>query len=209
MTSAGKKRFLLMLVGVIAWLTSCSLLPETEMLRLFALPTLSNPSPGQGEVLPVQLRIRSFQSNRMLASSRIVVVPQENELTVYRGARWSDPAPVLLRNRLLEAFKSNGRVQAVYSEENRLQADMELSGVLTAFQSEYSDGEVQVRIQVDLHLTDAGGRRLIAHRRFDVREPSRNQDMEEVVVSFGRAGDVLSQQVLDWALVEIAESVDR
>lgn len=206
MTYTKKISSLVLFIVAVLSLSSCSVLPETEMLRMFTLPAHSHSTSAAGELLPVELRVRTFQTNRMLASSRIVVVPEGNEVTVYRGVRWTDPSPVLLRDRLLEAFKNDGRLEAVYSEENRLQADMELAGVLNAFQSEYVDGEVQVRIQADLRLTDAGGRQLIAHRRFEVREQSRDKSVEQVVASFGRAGDVLSQQVLDWALREAAQA---
>lgn len=201
-----KLSWLFLLAGAVLSLASCSLLPETESLRIFTLPMHSGSSAAHDVELPVQLRVRSLQANRMLASSRIVVLPEGNEVSAYRGVRWTEASPVLLRDRLLEAFKDDGRLQAVYSEENRLQADVELSGVLNAFQSEYIEGQVHIRIQADLLLTDAGGRRLIAQRRFDVREQSSHKGIEEVVASFGRAGDVLSQQVVDWVLGEITVS---
>lgn len=183
----------------------CTLLPESKPLRVFMLPMpIAQEEPATFQKLPLSLRVRSLQANQLLTGNRIAVVPKANEISVYSGVRWADPAPVLLRDRLLEAFIASGRLVAVFSEENRLQADMELSGVLGSFQSEYVAGQPQVRMQLDLRLTDAGGRRLLASRRFEVTEASRDESIEEVVASFGRAADVLSQQVVEWTLSEIA-----
>lgn len=185
----------------------CNLLPETKAVRVFMLPADAGVSAAP-EIRPValSLRVRSLQANQMLSGNRIVVLRDANEVSVYGGVRWSDPAPVLIRDRLLEAFASSNALEAVFNEENRLQSDVELSGILRAFHSEYSAGRVRVWIQADLRITDPAGRKLLAHRRFTASEESPGESIEQVVASFGRAGDNLSQQVLGWALREIATS---
>ena len=61
-------------------------------------------------------------------------------ISSYKGARWSDPVPLLVRNRLLDGFQRDGRVQRLSADDSNLQADYELSGELQAFQSEYQPG---------------------------------------------------------------------
>jgi ABC-type uncharacterized transport system, auxiliary component len=61
-------------------------------------------------------------------------------ISSYKGARWSDPVPLLVRNRLLDGFQRDGRVQRLSADDSNLQADYELSGELQAFQSEYHRG---------------------------------------------------------------------
>lgn len=73
-------------------------------------------------------RVVKPKSSETLDSPRIAVIPQGDVISSYKGARWSDPAPVLLRNRLTDAFYRDGRVQSISTDDSNLQADFELGG---------------------------------------------------------------------------------
>lgn len=205
---SGVRRHLFSVVILAALMQAgCKLLPDTAVLRVFTLPV------GEGVAMAadtwpstLSLRVRSLQANQILSGNRIVVMPQANEISIYRGVRWSDPAPVLIRDRLLEVFLQSNALGAVFNEDNRLQSDVELSGILHAFHSEYIQGRPWVHIQADLYLTDPGGRQLLASRRFEVREESKSESIEDIVASFGRAADAFSGQVLNWTLSEMGRS---
>src|SRR5690606_21604461 len=127
----GRAASLLFASVCVLGLSACQVLPEAKSLRLFTLPQDRAASlPRQDATLSKNLRVRAPQANRVISSSRIAVVPRGSELSAYSGARWSDPAPTLLRDRLIEAFMQDGRLQGVYDEDNRLRADVELSGEL-------------------------------------------------------------------------------
>lgn len=194
---------------LLASLAACTVLPEAESFRRFSLPHEASTSTAEGQVsFPLTLRVHSPQASRILGGSRIIVEPEANELSSYSGARWSEPAPNLLRDRIIEAFQQNGRLATVIDEQNRLAADLELVSKLGAFQSEYVDGMPQVRIQLDVQLTRGGGRQLIASRRFEVTEASPDESIEGVVESFGRAGDRLSAAVVEWTMEQLAALED-
>lgn len=200
---------LILTIAVVASLVlamaACNVLPEAEATRHFMLPQAAAEAPADGEAaFPLALRVHSPQASRILGSSRIAVVPDENEISSYRGARWSEPVPNLLRDRIIEAFQRDGRLATVFDEQNRLSADLELFSKLGAFQSEYVNGKALVRIQLDVQLTRAGGRELIASRRFEVTEESPAESIESVVASFGRAGDRLSGELLEWTMAQVA-----
>ena len=82
-----------------------------------------------------------------LNNQNIAVVPEGNLISNYKGTRWSDPAPALLRNRLLDAFLQDGRVQALSTDDSNLQSDYELGGELLAFQTHYNGKSSEVLIQ--------------------------------------------------------------
>ncbi|MBE0959031.1 membrane integrity-associated transporter subunit PqiC, partial [Escherichia coli] len=65
------------------------------------------------------------RTSLVLESPRIAVRPHGDEISVYQGARWSDPAPSLLRDRLMQAFQADGRVRGLSSDDSNLQADFE------------------------------------------------------------------------------------
>ncbi|WP_423836815.1 ABC-type transport auxiliary lipoprotein family protein [Stutzerimonas stutzeri] len=188
------------LLGLFSALAACSVLPESETLRIFLLPITPTPQQSSEPTLQHALRINTPQASRILSSQRIAVVPQGNEISAYGGARWSDAAPALLRDRLIEAFQRDGRMPSVSNEDVNLYADLSLHSDLRAFQSTYIDGKPVVLITLDTRLVNRNNQHTLANRRFEVRQPSTGTGVEQVVEAFGQASDRLSAEVLEWTL---------
>ncbi|MCO3355765.1 ABC transporter [Pseudomonas aeruginosa] len=175
-------------LAALATLGACSILPEAQVLQVYLLPVHNPPaSAAAGPSL-------------VLESPRIAVRPHGDEISVYQGARWSDPAPSLLRDRLMQAFQADGRVRGLSSDDSNLQADFELGGDLRAFQTEYPNGQASALIRYDARLVRTDDKRVVASRRFEVSQPVDGKKVAAVVSAFGKAGDTLSAQVLDWTL---------
>lgn len=180
---------------------ACSVIPRGETLTMYRLPAAAQAtSPPAGAPLSVALRIATPRASAALDSTRIAVLPAGDEVAAYQGARWSDRAPVLLRNRLFDAFQASGAVAALSLDENNLQADLELGGTLRAFQSEYRDGRPVAVIRYDALLSSASAHQIIAARRFDIAVPATDTTVPRIVQAFGAAGDQLAAQVLPWVL---------
>ncbi|WJQ21453.1 ABC-type transport auxiliary lipoprotein family protein [Pseudomonas aeruginosa] len=138
------------------------------------------------------------------------ILPEAQVLQVYllpvhnppasAAARPGDPAPSLLRDRLMQAFQADGRVRGLSSDDSNLQADFELGGDLRAFQTEYPNGQASALIRYDARLVRTDDKRVVASRRFEVSQPVDGKKVAAVVSAFGKAGDTLSAQVLDWTL---------
>ncbi len=193
----------LAVLALVGSLGACALLPEGETLRIFLLPGEARTAPqGVAAPLDLTLQIATPNASRALSSARIAVVPQPNQLSSYRGARWSDAAPQLLRDRLIEAFQQDGRLPSVVNEDANLYADLGLFSDLRAFQSEYIDGAPQVVIQLQARLVSRHDQRTFSSRRFEVRQPSADSSVESVVEAFGRASDALSRELIDWTIAQ-------
>ncbi|WP_431306485.1 ABC-type transport auxiliary lipoprotein family protein, partial [Pseudomonas aeruginosa] len=166
------------------------------------LPLRAPPPPPRAAARPLDwsLRIARPRTSLVLESPRIAVRPHGDEISVYQGARWSDPAPSLLRDRLMQAFQADGRVRGLSSDDSNLQADFELGGDLRAFQTEYPNGQASALIRYDARLVRTDDKRVVASRRFEVSQPVDGKKVAAVVSAFGKAGDTLSAQVLDWTL---------
>ncbi|MBG4646904.1 membrane integrity-associated transporter subunit PqiC [Pseudomonas aeruginosa] len=158
------------------------------------------PPPPAPPPLDWSLRIARPRTSLVLESPRIAVRPHGDEISVYQGARWSDPAPSLLRDRLMQAFQADGRVRGLSSDDSNLQADFELGGDLRAFQTEYPNGQASALIRYDARLVRTDDKRVVASRRFEGSQPVDGKKVAAVVSAFGKAGDTLSAQVLDWTL---------
>jgi cholesterol transport system auxiliary component len=189
----------LLLAGTLL-VSACSILPKTEAPNVYLLPGSPGARPRQVNAVAWSLRIQTPQAGASLDNARIAVVPGDHVITTYQGARWSDPAPVLLRNRLLDIFRNDGRVRELSSDEENLQADFVLGGTLRAFQTEYEAGQPVVVIRYDAWLVRNRGQRIVATRQFELRQPSAGKAVPQVVQAFGQASDQLAADVLGWTL---------
>jgi len=188
-------------------LGACALLPESEPLKLYLLPSEARTAPQSATArLDLTLQVDTPDASQALSTDRIAVVPQPNQLSSYRGARWSDAAPRLFRDRLIEAFQRDGRMPSVVNEDTDLDADLVLSSDLRAFQSVYVNGAPQVVIQLHAMLVSRHDQRTVTSRGFEIRQPSTGSDIESVVEAFGRASDALSRQVIDWTINQTRRS---
>lgn len=185
----------LLLIGS---LSACSILPKSQVLSIYRLPASSLPSHNVSANWA--LRVNKPYSSQLLDSTRIAVLPPGDQISAYQGVRWSDRAPLLLRDRLIDAFLDDGRLKAVSSDDSRLQADLELDGDLRAFHSEYQNGRPAARILFEARLVESGSLRILASRRFEVSQTASDTSVPAVVNAFGQAGDQLARDVLEWTL---------
>ncbi|MFP7637963.1 ABC-type transport auxiliary lipoprotein family protein [Pseudomonas veronii] len=195
-----KRAYQLIAPVALALVSACSILPSPNPSDVYRLA--SAPATTQAAPVAWSLRVTKPQTSEFLDSSRIAVVPQGDLISSYANSRWSDPAPVLLRNRFMDGFQRDGRVTLLSSDETNLQADYELGGQLQAFQSEYRGNAVEVVIRLDARLVRGSDQRIIASRRFEVRQPVGDSKVPAVVAGFGQAGDQLNKQVVDWVVAQ-------
>ncbi|MCO7609418.1 ABC-type transport auxiliary lipoprotein family protein [Pseudomonas chlororaphis] len=188
----------LALSAALAMTGACSILPKGEPLDVYRLPV--NQAGATSQALPWSLQLLKPQASDALNSARIAVLPQGNLISSYKASRWSDPAPILLRNRLLDGFQRDGRVQLLSTDDSNLQTDLALGGDLQAFQTEYQGSAAQVVIRLDARLIRGNDQKILASRRFEVRQPLADTRVPAVVTGFGQASDALTRQVVDWAV---------
>lgn len=182
--------------------SACSILPKAEPSDVYRLPSAAPSRATQGPVADWSLRLNKPLASHALDNPKIAVVPQGDLISNYKGARWSDPAPLLVRNRLLDAFQRDGRVPRLSADDSNLQADYELAGELQAFQSEYSSDGLAVVIRYDARLVEGRNQRILASRRFEVRQPLTDKQVPAVVSGFGIASDRLMAQLVDWTYAQ-------
>ncbi|HAF56371.1 MAG TPA: ABC transporter [Thauera sp.] len=189
-------------IGAAVLLQACSILPKAEPLDVYMLPSSPPAAASAAEAVPWSLRIARPAAGVHLSGQRIVVVPEDSRISVYKGAGWSDPAPVLVRNRLLDGFRADGRVATLSTDEKQLHADFELDSDLRAFQSEYRDGRPEAVVRLDARLVHTVTRRIVASQSFEVRAAAVDAEVPAVVKAFGAASDRLAAEVVDWAVRE-------
>ncbi|MGE8190745.1 ABC-type transport auxiliary lipoprotein family protein [Pseudomonas sp. NPDC086278] len=184
-------------------LSSCSILPKSEPSDVYRLPSAQgSAAASHGTPQQWSLRLAKPQASEALDSPKIAVIPQGDLISSYKASRWSDPAPVLLRNRLLDGFQRDGRVPLLSTDDSNFQADLELGGSLQAFQTEYQGTNASVVVRLDALLVRGYDQRILASRRFEVRQPLSDKQVPSVVAGFAKASDQLTAQVVAWTVEE-------
>ncbi|WP_339453903.1 ABC-type transport auxiliary lipoprotein family protein [Pseudomonas sp. EA_5y_Pfl2_R50] len=182
-------------------ISACSILPQSEPSDVYRLPTAQVPaSTGSAATQHWSLRLNKLQSSEALNRPTIAVIPQGDVISSYKGSRWSDPAPVLVRNRLLDGFQRDGRVTLLSTDDSNFAADLELGGSLQAFQTEYQGTQASVVVRIDALLVRGYDQRILASRRFEERQPLNDVQVPAVVAGFGQASDRLTAKVVAWAV---------
>lgn len=194
-------RALILLIVFLA--SACSpLLQRGEPAAIWQLPSTTMATAPATDHVDWHLRVASPRAVGLLEGSRIVVLPEPGRLSVYKGARWSQATPELWRERLIDAFRQNGSVAAVSSDDDNLHSNLVLGGSLDAFQIEYRDGEPTAVIHYQAQLIDPASRRIIAHHNFTATQAATGTDIPAVVAVLGELADHVSADVVAWTLVE-------
>jgi len=185
----------------ISLISACSILPQAEPSDVYRLPATQAPASASSTATQHwSLRLNKLQASEALNRPTIAVIPQGDVISSYKGSRWSDPAPVLVRNRLLDGFQRDGRVTLLSTDDSNFAADLELGGSLQAFQTEYQGTQASVVVRVDALLVRGYDQRILASRRFEERQPLSDVQVPAVVAGFGQASDRLTAKVVAWAV---------
>lgn len=179
---------------------ACSILPKSEPLDVYRLPSAQAPASAASATQHWSLRLNKLQASEALNRPGIAVIPQGDVISTYKASRWSDPAPVLMRNRLLDGFQRDGRVSLLSTDDSNFQADLELGGSLQAFQTEYQGNQASVVVRVDALLVRGHDQKILASHRFEERQPLNDVKVPAVVAGFGQASDRLTAKVVAWAV---------
>ncbi len=200
-----KRAYQMIAPVALALVSACSILPKADPSDVYRLASAQ--TTNQAAPVSWSLRVNKPQTSEFLDSPRIAVVPNGDLISSYANSRWSDPSPVLLRNRFMDGFQRDGRVTLLSTDDTNLQSDYELGGQLQAFQSEYHGSAVEVVIRLDARLVRGRDQRIVASRRFEVRQPVADTKVPAVVAGFGQAGDQLNKQVVDWVVSQGNRSI--
>ena len=180
-------------------LAGCTLLPEREPQRVFALPS-GNDIAASGPASTATLRIDAFSADAPLGGDRLLVMPTRDEYAAWAGVRWADAVPRLLQARLLEAFRRSGRLGGVVDDASRARSGAALTGHLTAFHLRLDGDTRRAVVRLDAQLIDESRRELLASRRFEATSAVSDATPEAAVQALGRASDALAESLIGWAV---------
>ena len=148
------------------------------------------------------LAIAEPQSSTALDSPGIGVRPRPGQLQVYAGAVWSDSAPALLHQAMVQGFADSRRFAAVASTSQGVATDRRLELEVRQFEAVYTDGQPAptVVIAVRAMLVETRSQRVLATQALNVALPAPGPALTEVVPVFEQALGQLAGQLIGWTL---------
>ena len=137
-----------------------------------------------------------------LDNERIALVQPDGVLDYYAKASYPDRLPASVQQTLLDAFEASGRIDAVAREEDALHADYNLLVEVKDFAAHYAtpDGVPSVSVVLNVKLTTAHGRKIIASQGFSQTGNASVNSAAATVQALQQALGAAVKQVVEWTL---------
>jgi cholesterol transport system auxiliary component len=169
--------------------------PAEEAYRL-GMPAPAAPAATSGQALAIT--VQRPRAPVVLDTSRIAIAPGGQRFDYYTGARWAEPAPLMLQQNLVAALESSGRFAGVFAAPSRTPAELTLDVELRHFEavSSVADGAPTAVVQLQASLVDA--RRALRVTSFvsEARVPATANRRDAIIAAFERANaDVVAEVV--------------
>jgi cholesterol transport system auxiliary component len=146
-----------------------------------------------------QLAVAKPEASASLATERIAIV-RGNEMDFYADAQWTDAAPQLLQNFLVEALEKNGVAAAKDIE--GIKADFMLQTALNAFDARYDQGDAPPKIEIGVtaRLMAVHDAAILATREFRGEAQASANSVPAAVAAFDQALAAVLSDVVSWVL---------
>ena len=174
----------------------CSILPETEPVRLVD-PRIEGEPGRHGDRLPWTLNITRPETDPVRDSNRVLVRTSQGQLQVHPRARWVAPAPELVRTAVVRYLRDSEMLEEVGA--SAAGSDRTLVIDLRRFELARSNsGVLQVSLRADALVYSSASAERIGRRRFDHEAPIASADGAAVVQGFQIALEALAVELADW-----------
>lgn len=184
-----------------ALLAGCSTITGKREPFITYAPHYSAPAiPAHAPAVVWQLVIELPLTSDALDTRRIAIMPSPGVLQVYKGARWRDAPPALLRSLLVQAFEETGRIVGVGTSGSGLRADYSLTIELREFTVDYRDGIPHATIGLNAKLVNFVTNRVLFARTFRSEAPMADSSADAANQAFEQTLNNLLPQMVDWTL---------
>lgn len=149
------------------------------------------------------LSIAAPTAPQVIDSTRILVRPKPDEIEIYRGASWSQPAPMLLENAVLQALDDSGKIRAVARQTSGIRADDKLVLDIRRFEADYNEANADVPavvIEVNAKLFASDTQDVIASRTFRRAQQADGKEVKDVAAAFERSLNAITADIAGWTL---------
>ena len=184
-------------------LTGCSILgsgPQGGPATIYA-PNVRIPADPAWPTVDWSLAIVQPSAARVIDGTRISVRPTPDELQVYKGAVWAQPATGLLEDALLRTLEDSGRIASVARLGAGARSDYRLLLDLRRFEADYAGQSVpSATIEVNAKLMRVRDQHIVAARTFLQAQPAAAVEVPQVAAAFEQALTAITRDLAGWTL---------
>ncbi|HJT96721.1 MAG TPA: ABC-type transport auxiliary lipoprotein family protein [Rhodanobacteraceae bacterium] len=184
---------------VLLLLGACASLTKKEPFTTYSPRYTASPK-ADGTPVRWQLSVDTPLASDAIDTTRMLVMPMPGALEAYKGGRWADTAPLLLRSLLIQAFQDSNRIAAVGAVTSGLHGDFLLAIDLYDFETQYESGSPRATIRLNAKLVDQSLNRVTAAHTFDGSAPVAGAGAAEASAAFEQALGELLPQIVAWTL---------
>ena len=141
-----------------------------------------------------QLAVYEPTAVHALETNRLMVRPQADQVSYYKGVAWSDRLPRLVQARIIETFQNSGAVKAVSASTGQYA----LLTDLRAFQIDVTSGKAYAEIEIFAKLVNAGSGKVIATKGFSARVPASSDSPGDAIAALNQAFTEVLQDTTTW-----------
>lgn len=207
----GSHRRFLAIVALLPLLAGCGgLLPEPPKRQLYrVMPSFAFPAG-----LPhssAQLLITAPIAPAGLDSRRMALSTTPVSLDYYADGEWTDRAPFLVQDALVDGFEKSGALPAVAPDHGGLSADFVLDASVDDFTAHYDSptGPPLVRVAFTAKLVRMSDRKIIAHTSVAGERRAAANTLPEIVRAFDAALGGAVPDIVVWTVSNPALSSRR
>jgi cholesterol transport system auxiliary component len=143
---------------------------------------------------PWQLVVYEPTAVHALETNRLMVRPQADQVSYYKGVAWSDRLPRLVQARIIETFQNSGAVKAVSSGTGQYA----LVTDLRAFQIDVTSGKAHAEIEIFAKLVNTGSGKVVATKGFSARVPATTDSPGDAIAALNQAFTEVLQDTMTW-----------
>jgi cholesterol transport system auxiliary component len=172
---------------------------KTEAPEIYRLGGTQSAAPqGPTAASPTSLGVTRPRAATSLDTERIAVVQPGSRFDYYAGVRWSEAAPEMLQQRLVQALSADGGFATVVAVPSRVPPDLILDVELRRFEATYASAGAAPRVRVELQATLVDARRLgrVASFQASSEAAAALDTRRSVIAAFEQATDDAIGQVI-------------
>ena len=149
---------------------------------------------GTKRPAPYQLLVYEPTAVSALDTSRLMVRPQADQVSYYKGIAWSDRVPRLVQTRMIETFQNSGAVKSVSATIGQYA----LVTDLRAFQIDVSSGKAFAEIEIFAKLVNTSTGKVVATKGFSARVPATTDSPTDAIAAMNQAFTEVLQDTTTW-----------
>ena len=143
---------------------------------------------------PWQLLVYEPTAVQSLGSNRLMVRPQADQVSYYKGIAWSDRLTRLVQARMIETFQNSGAVKSVSDSTGQYA----LVTDLRAFNIDVTSGKTFAEIEIFAKLVDTRTDKAVATKGFSTRVPATTDAPGDAIAALNQAFTEVLQDMTSW-----------